>query len=265
MKNLYAPAIAIGLGILGVAASWALLPAGPSVNVTQHHNNASRDGLFIDPAFTPAAAANLTRDMSFNGTIVGNVYAQPLYIENGPGGAAMVIAVTESNNVYALNAATGSIIWQRNVGTPITSGLPCGNINPLGITGTPIVDLASRSLFFDAETTPTAGTFKHLIYSLNVDTGAINTGWPVDVDAAVSGFDSSVQSSRAALGIVGNIRLCAVRWTLRRLRKLSRPARRRADEQSCQRDGLGHDSDEGRGMGTRRRRQRRHESVRYHR
>ena len=59
----------------------------------------------------------------------------------------MVIAVTESNNVYALNAATGAIIWQRNVGTPVTSGLPCGNISPLGITGTPIVDLTSRSLF----------------------------------------------------------------------------------------------------------------------
>ena len=190
---------------LVVAGFSAVLPADAAVNVTQHHNNASRDGLYIDSAFTPAAAANLTRDLSFNGTIVGNVYAQPLYIENGPGGAAMIIAVTESNNVYALDAATGNIIWQRNVGTAITSGLPCGNISPLGITGTPIVDLASRSLFFDAETTPTAGTFKHLIYSLNVDTGNINAGWPVDVGTVVSGFTSSVQSERAALGIVGNI------------------------------------------------------------
>jgi len=49
------------------------------------------------------------------------------------------------------------------------------------------------------------GTFKHMIYSLNVDTGAVNPGWPVDVNAAVPGFDSSVQSQRAALGIVGNI------------------------------------------------------------
>jgi outer membrane protein assembly factor BamB len=118
---------------------------------------------------------------------------------------AMVIVATESNNVYALNASNGSIIWQRNVGTPITSGLPCGNINPLGITGTPIVDLASRSLFFDAETTPTAGTFKHMIYSLNVDTGDINPGWPVDVSAVVPGFDSSVQSQRAALAIARGI------------------------------------------------------------
>ena len=189
---------------LCVAVLSGVLPANASVNVTQHHNHDSRDGLYIDPAFTPTNAANLARDTNFNGAITGNVYAQPLYIEDGPAGP-MVIAVTESNNVYALNAADGSIIWQRNVGTPITSGLPCGNIGPLGITGTPIVDLPSRSLFLDAETTPSAGTFKHMIYSLNVDTGAINAGWPVDVSGAISGFDSSVQSERGALGILGSI------------------------------------------------------------
>src|SRR5207244_3811658 len=141
---------------------------------------------YVDAAFTSTAAASLTRDLGFTGTIVGNVYAQPLYIENGPGGAAMVIAVTQSNNVYALDATTGAIIWQRNVGTPVTSGLPCGNINPLGITGTPIVDLASRSLFFDAEVNGVG----HQIYSLNVDTGATNASWPLTVSAAVPGFDS---------------------------------------------------------------------------
>jgi PQQ enzyme repeat len=205
MKNLYTAAIAIGLGILGIAASRARPPQAPTapaialVNVTQHHNNPSRDGLYIDPAFTLTAAASLTRDLSFNGTIAGNVYSQPLYVEGGPSGP-VVIATTESNNVYALNASTGAIIWQRNVGTAISSGLPCGNINPVGITGTPIVDLASRALFLDAEISGSG----HQIFSLNVDTGAINAGWPVTLNTAVSGFDSSAQSERAALGIVGN-------------------------------------------------------------
>jgi len=192
------------VGGLCVAVLSAVLSANASVNVTQHHNHDSRDGLYIDAAFTPTNSANLARDTNFNGAITGNVYAQPLYIEDGPAGP-MVIAVTESNNVYALDAVTGNIIWQRSVGTPITSGLPCGNVTPLGISGTPIVDLPSRSLFLDAETTPTAGTFKHMIYSLSVDTGAINAGWPVDVSAAVPGFDSSVQSERGGLGILGGI------------------------------------------------------------
>ena len=30
----------------------------------------------------------------------------------------MIIAVTASNNIYALNATSGAVIWQRNLGTP---------------------------------------------------------------------------------------------------------------------------------------------------
>jgi outer membrane protein assembly factor BamB len=182
-------------------------PAIAQVNVTQHHNHDSRDGLYVDAAFTQNAAAGLTRDLSFDGTISGNIYAQPLYIEGGPNGA-MVIVATSSNNVYALDAADGTVIWQRNdlgASVPLNQ-LPCGNINPMGITGTPVVDLASRSLFLDAMTTPDGGTTKkHLIYSLNLDSGATNPGWPVDVNAAVPGFTSSVQGERGALGLVGNI------------------------------------------------------------
>jgi len=189
----------------------AVFPTNAQVNVTQFHNRESRDGLYVDSAFTQNAAANLTRDLSFDGTIVGNVYAQPLYIEGGPGGRSTIIAVTESNNVYALDALDGSVIWERNVGDPLPANdVACTILDPLGITGTPVVDLASRSLFLAAMTTPDGGnTKKHYILSLNVDTGDINPGWPVDVEATASyngiNFIPSIQLQRAALGIVGNI------------------------------------------------------------
>ena len=177
------------------------------VNVTEEHNNPSRNGVYVDSAFTLSAAANLTRDLNFGGTISGHVYAQPLYIEGGPNGP-MVIAVTESNNVYALNATTGSVIWQRNLGTPVPlSQLFCGNIDPVGITGTPVVDLASRSLFLDALIS--GPTKKHFIYSLNVDSGATNSGWPVDVNATANysgmAFNSLIQEERGALALVDGI------------------------------------------------------------
>ena len=116
---------------LVAAGLWsAILPTNAQVNVTQFHNHGKRDGLYIDSAFTQSAAANLTRDLNFNGTIVGNVYAQPLYIEGGPNGP-MIIAVTESNNVYALNAVDGTVIWQRNVGAPVPAAdLRCTNVVP---------------------------------------------------------------------------------------------------------------------------------------
>src|SRR5204862_3644304 len=123
------------------AGVWsAILPANAQVNVTQYHNHSSRDGLYIDSAFTQSAAANLARDLNFDGTIVGNVLAQPLYLDNGPGGRPTIIAVTESNTVYALDALDGSIIWQRNVGPPVSANdLFCTKFDPSGIIGTPIL------------------------------------------------------------------------------------------------------------------------------
>ena len=123
----------------------------------------------------------------------------------------MIIAVTESNNVYALDAVNGSIIWQRNVGAPVPANdIECTITGSMGIIGTPVVDLASRALFLDAMVTPDGGaTIKHYIISLNVDTGAINPGWPVDVEATAqyngTTFTPATQAQRAALAIVGNI------------------------------------------------------------
>ena len=197
--------IFVGIFVAGVTV-FALAATAQDVNVTQEHNNPSRDGVYIDPAFTPTAAAGLTRDLGFNGTISGNVYAQPLYIEGGPKGA-MIIAVTESNNVYALNATTGTVIWSRtDIGPPVQT-TPCGGFFPTGITGTPVVDLASRRIFFDAliNGTPT----KHFIYSLDVDSGVTTPGWPVDVNATASyngiNFVSTAQEERGGLALVNGI------------------------------------------------------------
>src|SRR6266480_823142 len=205
MKALFPISLLVAAGVWSV-----IVPIDAQVNVTQYHNHSSRDGLYIDSAFTQSAAANLTRDLNFDGTIVGNVYTQPLYIEGGPSGP-MIIAVTESNNVYALDAVNGSIIWQRNVGAPVPAAdLSCTVTGSMGIIGTPVVDLGSRALFLDAMVTPDGGaTIQHYIISLNVDTGAINPGWPVDVEmtAQYNGttFTAATQAQRPALAILGNI------------------------------------------------------------
>src|SRR5947207_2037011 len=191
-----------------IVCLWSTIaPANAQVDVTQFHNHASRDGLYVDSAFTQSAAANLTRDLNFDGTISGNVYAQPLYIDDGPNGRPTIIAVTESNNVYALDATTGLPIWSRtDIGSPV-SNTPCGGFNPTGITGTPVVVLASRRLFFDAliNGSPT----KHFVYSLNVDTGVTTPGWPVDVNATASyngiNFVSTAQEERGGLVLVNGI------------------------------------------------------------
>ncbi len=87
---------------------------------------------------------------------------------------------------------------------PVTSGLCGAPVNPFGIIGTPVVDLASRSLFFNAMID--GATKKHFVFSLNVDTGVPNPGWPVDLNATASyqgiPFTSNVENERGALALV---------------------------------------------------------------
>lgn len=184
----------------------------PSTGVTassvlQFHKNASHDGHYIEPSFTMAAAAGLHIDTSFSAPVDGPVYAQPLFVE-GRGSPDLLIVVTEQNHVVAFDASDGRVVWDKLLGSPVPlSQLPCGNIDPLGITGTPVIDGVTRTIYLDAMTTPDGGaTQKHLIFALSVDDGTVKSGWPVDVSAKVKSgsvtFNSSVQGERGALNLL---------------------------------------------------------------
>jgi outer membrane protein assembly factor BamB len=181
-----------------------------SGSVLQHHNSGTRDGVYTDAAFTKTAIKGAKKSTTFTGTAMGATYAQPLFVRGAVGGADALFAATESNVVYASDAKTGTVLWTRKFGPgPALDDLQCGNIDPLGITGTPIVDVASSTLFVAAMVSPDGGrTKKHLIYALNLEDGAVKAGWPVDVAASVKvggvSFPADVQNQRGALAIQGN-------------------------------------------------------------
>jgi hypothetical protein len=184
-----------------------LAAAAASASVLQHHNGPTRSGLYTDAALTRTSAAAVHRDATFNPSIRGDIRAQPLFVDGGATGKDLILVATEQNEVYAL-ATTGAAVWSKKLGAPVPrSTLPCGNINPLGVTGTPVIDASSRTLYLDAMTTPDGGTTKkHLVYALSIDTGAVAPGWPVDVAAHVPGFDAAIQNQRSALALVaGNL------------------------------------------------------------
>jgi PQQ-like domain len=175
-----------------------------SGEVLQHHLNETRDGAYVDPLMTRKAAAAIHLDRAFNAPVQGPVYAQPLYVDNGPGGKAALVVATERNTVLALDAATGAQIWTKTLGNPVQrSQLPCGNIDPLGITGTPIIDPNDRTIYVAAMTTPDGGrTKQQLVFALSLDDGSARPGWPVSVSGMKYGgfsFNSSVQNQRGAL------------------------------------------------------------------
>ncbi|MFO0725391.1 MAG: PQQ-binding-like beta-propeller repeat protein [Myxococcota bacterium] len=179
----------------------------PIIDVLQHHNSARRDGVYVDPVFTATAARGLHIDPTFTTSISGPVYAQPLYFTAGPAGKDVLLVVTERNEVIAFDAADGSRVWSSTVAPPVArASLPCGNIDPLGITGTPIIDRATRTIFFDAMTSPDGGrTLKHMVFALSIDDGSVRQGWPVDVSARVTSFDSRVENQRGALALLDGI------------------------------------------------------------
>lgn len=131
----------------GDAADWA----------TYHRDNA-RSG--VGPA--QPAATRLTA--AWRAKLDGAVYGQPLVVRG------RVLAATENDTVYALDPAGGAVVWSRHLGTPVPgSDLPCGNVDPLGITGTMAYDAGSGLVFALAEST--GGV--HTLYGIDVTTGQV--------------------------------------------------------------------------------------------
>jgi outer membrane protein assembly factor BamB len=122
----------------------------------------------------------------------GAVYGQPLIV------GSEVIVATENDTVYALNAATGAVRWSRHLATPVPGGLPCGNILPTGITGTPVAEPASGHLWLVTFTSQPA--YRHTLWELDLSTG--QTVWQRTVE--VAGSDPRAQQQRGALLLVGS-------------------------------------------------------------
>jgi outer membrane protein assembly factor BamB len=195
------------LALVAAAVIAGFLPARADPSVLTYHGDAERSGRFTVPGLSWDRARSLHLDAAFHAELSGHVYAQPLYWQPPGSSPALLIAVTEDNVVYALDAHTGRIVWKRELGTPVArSSLPCGDISPLGITGTPAIDPASETLFLDADVAQSSEPH-HLVFALALKDGAIKAGWPVDVAAALAGkqppFVARVQNQRGALLVVG--------------------------------------------------------------
>jgi PQQ enzyme repeat len=175
-------------------------------SVLSYHGSHDRSGNFVVPRLTWDNARSVHLDEGFRARVSGHVYAQPL-VWRAPGAtSAMLLVATESNVVYALDAQTGREIWRRALGKPIPrSSLSCGNINPLGITGTPVIDEANQTIFVDSAIEDESGQH-HLVFGLALKDGSILEGWPVDVAQALArqriDFLARDQNQRGALAIL---------------------------------------------------------------
>ena len=181
-----------------------------SASVLTRNKHETRDGFFIQPTLTIANVARLKGDTTFAATFSGTMMGSPLYLEDGPAGKGAFYIATTSNDVYALDETTGATVWKHNIGAaPGMTGTACGNVTPVGIIGTPVIDAASRTIFVAGGVGEASTIMHHEVHALNVDTGAERLGWPVDVSTLTApgavAFNTPAQNQRGALSLVNGI------------------------------------------------------------
>jgi len=185
---------------------------GPEVDaddsVLQRNHHASRDAHFLQPLLTKDAIATLAEDTDFVAEFEGDMWASPLYMADGPGHHGAFFAVTTGNDVFALDESTGDTIWTANIGDAAAmTGVACGNIHPLGIISTPIIDASTRTIYV-AGAVGTATIERHEVHAFSVDDGSERAGFPVDVTGMRSGdqtFAAPPENQRSALSLVNGI------------------------------------------------------------
>jgi hypothetical protein len=124
----------------------------------------------------------------------GAVYGQPIIVDHG-----IKIAVTENNSIYRLSG--NSVVWRVNLGAPVRrSSLPCGDIDPTGITGTPAYDASTNTVVAVAILN---SPIRHVAYGLDPATGRVKWSRGVDVPAAVPGISPDAMQQRGGLLVAG--------------------------------------------------------------
>ena len=140
---------------------------------TTYHHDGVRSG------FDPNSTSPVTPSRAWQSPALdGAVYAEPLLY------GSTVFVETENDTVYALDAASGHIVWRHHLATAVPAGeLRCGDIDPVGITSTPVIDPTSRTIYVvgDEWDGHRAASIHHAMYGLSLSTGRL-AAEPVTVD-----------------------------------------------------------------------------------
>jgi hypothetical protein len=128
-----------------------------------------------------------------------HMYASPLYVDQVllTGGKfagqqlSVIVAATGNGYVYAINALeapgvpAGTILWRTFLGMPSRNIQDSGV--PIGVLGTPAIDPDANppTIYVASDVTPTgptdpARTWK--VFAIDLTSGAILPGWPLDIN-----------------------------------------------------------------------------------
>lgn len=214
---------AVAIVLSQSVAAQDLVPGCPitSKNVvclTSYQGGPSRLGFNPDESILTQSAITATGSRKFRKEysvpVNGAIYAQPLVLPNvrigGKTYANVVYVATEQDWVYAIDGATGKILWQINLApngyTFLQSSTDlngCPNILPapgdVGVTGTPVIDISANQgqvitsgvLYAVAKlkTSATPYSYKQTLYALSVIDGS--TYATIDIGGTFNGITFS--------------------------------------------------------------------------
>ncbi len=163
--------------------------ARAQVSILTQHNDNFRDGVNAgETVLTPSNVNTNQFGLLFKLPVDDQIFAQPLVVAkvNIAGGTHSVLYVATANNsVYAFDAVNGTQYWHVNFGTPISKSIAnwdCDDtLGSSGIMSTPVI--ANNHLFVVVQTYENS-TSAHNLHSLNLSTGADQSGSPVQIQHA---------------------------------------------------------------------------------
>jgi Domain of unknown function (DUF2341)/Bacterial Ig-like domain (group 2) len=208
--------------------------------VFTYHNDLSRDGSNTSEyALSTSNVTSGTFGKLFSCTVDGAIYAQPLWVANLTISGVkrnVVFVATQHESLYAFDADVNTTpctpLWHANLidaahgGSSSESSVPSGigglvgagdgDITPeVGITGTPVIDPASKTLYVVSKSVNASGTtFFQRLHAIDITTGSERSGSPVLIQATYPGtgdggttvtFNPRQQNQRAGLALVNGI------------------------------------------------------------
>jgi hypothetical protein len=201
--------------LLACATISAIVPKTWAIDVTKSQYDLACTGANTSETILTQANVNpATFGKLFSKPVDGQVYAQPLYLQNvsiGGGIHNVVFICTEHNSVYAFDADNESALayWHRTLPTSVTNVSGCNDLVPeVGITATPVIDRNVGALYVEASTYEN-GVYYNKLYAINLADGN-DVVAPATISASAAGsgtgssgghitFDSFLQFCRPGL------------------------------------------------------------------
>jgi hypothetical protein len=233
----YAPPVTGGIHTVAVTSTLgtsqsatAMVAVTDLPGVFTFHNDLARDGANTQEyALTPANVNATMFGKVFSCSVDGAIYTQPLWVPNlridGRSHNVVLIA-TEHDSLYAFDADSVPCVqlWRENLISvehratdgeiPVRYtevGFGAADIYPeIGVTGTPVIDPASNTLYVVSKSENGRGSFYQRLHAIDLLTGKEKFNGPTDIVASLPGTGDDSLGGRIPFNPWSQLQRCAL-------------------------------------------------------